>query len=74
MSLGWPGNASGSPRKSWRKCLGNDIGSWQGFMSPRLHSEGLGSLPRLGCQGKWTEPLNRQTEEQKKQENGGAVR
>ncbi|KAI3367554.1 hypothetical protein L3Q82_026397, partial [Scortum barcoo] len=21
MSLGWPGNASGSPRKSWRKCL-----------------------------------------------------
>ncbi|KAI3375645.1 hypothetical protein L3Q82_003952 [Scortum barcoo] len=22
MSLGWPGNASGSPRKSWRKCLG----------------------------------------------------
>ncbi|KAI3370852.1 hypothetical protein L3Q82_007369 [Scortum barcoo] len=24
MSLGWPGNASGSPRKSWRKCLGTD--------------------------------------------------
>ncbi|KAI3355744.1 hypothetical protein L3Q82_004212 [Scortum barcoo] len=23
MSLGWPGNASGSPRKSWRKCLGS---------------------------------------------------
>ncbi|KAI3370426.1 hypothetical protein L3Q82_025186 [Scortum barcoo] len=22
MSLGWPGNASGSPRKNWRKCLG----------------------------------------------------
>ncbi|KAI3352272.1 hypothetical protein L3Q82_005174 [Scortum barcoo] len=22
MSLGWPGNALGSPRKSWRKCLG----------------------------------------------------
>ncbi|KAK3544398.1 hypothetical protein QTP86_010406 [Hemibagrus guttatus] len=22
MSLGWPGNASGSLRKSWRKCLG----------------------------------------------------
>ncbi|KAI3364751.1 hypothetical protein L3Q82_000961 [Scortum barcoo] len=22
MSLGWPGNASGSPLKSWRKCLG----------------------------------------------------
>ncbi|KAI3353416.1 hypothetical protein L3Q82_019282, partial [Scortum barcoo] len=22
MPLGWPGNASGSPRKSWRKCLG----------------------------------------------------
>ncbi|KAI3366858.1 hypothetical protein L3Q82_009509, partial [Scortum barcoo] len=22
MSLGWPGNASGSPRMSWRKCLG----------------------------------------------------
>ncbi|KAI3372131.1 hypothetical protein L3Q82_006978 [Scortum barcoo] len=22
MSLGWPGNASGSPWKSWRKCLG----------------------------------------------------
>ncbi|CAM4549683.1 unnamed protein product [Leuciscus chuanchicus] len=22
MSPGWPGNASGSPRKSWRKCLG----------------------------------------------------
>ncbi|KAI3354307.1 hypothetical protein L3Q82_018493, partial [Scortum barcoo] len=22
MSLDWPGNASGSPRKSWRKCLG----------------------------------------------------
>ncbi|KAI3362770.1 hypothetical protein L3Q82_001822 [Scortum barcoo] len=22
VSLGWPGNASGSPRKSWRKCLG----------------------------------------------------
>lgn len=30
-------------------CSSNDIGSWQGFMSPRLHSEGLGSLPRLGC-------------------------
>ncbi|KAI3375623.1 hypothetical protein L3Q82_003938 [Scortum barcoo] len=24
MSLGWPGNASESPRKSWRKCLGLD--------------------------------------------------
>ncbi|KAI3369434.1 hypothetical protein L3Q82_007661 [Scortum barcoo] len=22
VSLGWPGNALGSPRKSWRKCLG----------------------------------------------------
>uniref|UniRef100_A0A672ZTB3 Cyclin-F n=1 Tax=Sphaeramia orbicularis TaxID=375764 RepID=A0A672ZTB3_9TELE len=22
MSLSWPGNASGSPRKSWRRCLG----------------------------------------------------
>ncbi|KAI3367150.1 hypothetical protein L3Q82_008205 [Scortum barcoo] len=22
MSLSWPGNASGSPQKSWRKCLG----------------------------------------------------
>ncbi|KAI3355014.1 hypothetical protein L3Q82_004559 [Scortum barcoo] len=22
VSLGWPGNASGSPWKSWRKCLG----------------------------------------------------
>ncbi len=22
MSPGWPGNASVSPRKSWRKCLG----------------------------------------------------
>ncbi len=55
-------------------CSSNDIGSWQGFMSPRLHSVGLGSLPRLGCQAKWTEPPNRQTEEQKRQENGGAVR
>ncbi|KAI3372182.1 hypothetical protein L3Q82_007038 [Scortum barcoo] len=27
MSLDWPGNASGSPRKSWRKCLGTlDLG------------------------------------------------
>ncbi|KAI3359105.1 hypothetical protein L3Q82_002648 [Scortum barcoo] len=26
MSLGWPGNASGSPRKSWRKCLGLELG------------------------------------------------
>ncbi|KAI3370284.1 hypothetical protein L3Q82_024458 [Scortum barcoo] len=25
MSLGWPGNASGSPRKSWRKCLGQTV-------------------------------------------------
>ncbi|KAI3368718.1 hypothetical protein L3Q82_025413 [Scortum barcoo] len=25
MSLGWPGNGSGSPRKSWRKCLGRAI-------------------------------------------------
>ncbi|MED6258821.1 hypothetical protein ATANTOWER_012822 [Ataeniobius toweri] len=22
MSLGWPGNALGSPRRSWRRCLG----------------------------------------------------
>ncbi|KAI3360654.1 hypothetical protein L3Q82_002519 [Scortum barcoo] len=27
MSLGWPGNASGSPRKSWRKCLGESSGA-----------------------------------------------
>lgn len=48
-------------------CSSNDIGSWQGFMSPRLHSEGLGSLPRLGCWG-WgwggraTESANRRPE------------
>ena len=33
MSLGWPGNASGSPGKSWTKWLGR----------------GKSGLPCLGC-------------------------
>ncbi|KAI3351505.1 hypothetical protein L3Q82_020348 [Scortum barcoo] len=34
MSLSWPGNASGSPRKSWRKCLGKKLldQSWPFFV------------------------------------------
>ncbi|KAI3370272.1 hypothetical protein L3Q82_025054 [Scortum barcoo] len=50
MSLGWPGNASGSPRKSWRKCLGLFInGAFQRILSlPRaagLSASGASSCP-----------------------------
>ncbi|CAB1458502.1 unnamed protein product [Pleuronectes platessa] len=40
----------------------DDIGSRQGFMSPRQHSEAPASLHRLRV--KCTEPMNRQTEKQ----------
>ncbi|KAI3376986.1 hypothetical protein L3Q82_000033 [Scortum barcoo] len=42
MSLSWPGNASGSPRKSWRKCLGLQMleaicKHWEGPISLALY-------------------------------------
>ncbi|KAI3359407.1 hypothetical protein L3Q82_002910 [Scortum barcoo] len=58
MSLGWPGNASGSPRKSWRKCLGfvkerrpsispnfNFLGQLQHFQGTLSQKASGGDLP-----------------------------
>ncbi|KAI3357794.1 hypothetical protein L3Q82_016185 [Scortum barcoo] len=45
MSLGWPGNALGSPRKSWRKCLGPLYQSAGGAVEG--HLGGSGGL--MGC-------------------------
>ncbi|KAI3352201.1 hypothetical protein L3Q82_005168 [Scortum barcoo] len=39
MSLGWPGNASGSPRKSWRKCLGQVITGYSFCIVTRQHKD-----------------------------------
>ncbi|KAI3363813.1 hypothetical protein L3Q82_001418 [Scortum barcoo] len=39
MSLGWPGNASGVPRKSWRKCLGAPVGGGCDICIPCLQKK-----------------------------------
>ncbi|KAI3370681.1 hypothetical protein L3Q82_007090 [Scortum barcoo] len=50
MSLGWPGNASGSPRKSWRKCLGPlhpSVKSYSSISLLMLHLSGGPSSSEL---------------------------
>lgn len=52
----------------------NGIGSWQSFVSPRLHLQGQDWLPRLGYQGEWAEPLPQQTGGQESGWNGDSAR
>ncbi|KAK3565967.1 hypothetical protein QTP86_023363 [Hemibagrus guttatus] len=54
MSLGWPGNALGSLRKSWRKCLGRGrfFGSWMNACckTQKCHGIPLPAIPVIRSQ------------------------
>ncbi|MED6243897.1 hypothetical protein ATANTOWER_029618 [Ataeniobius toweri] len=43
MSLGWPGNALGSPRRSWWRCLGRGTSGYQNIERTMATEEDGGS-------------------------------
>ncbi|KAI3352514.1 hypothetical protein L3Q82_005199 [Scortum barcoo] len=51
MSLSWPGNASGSPRKSWRKCLGAFFSACRAAAVPHDDAGGQDALHHTSVEG-----------------------